>query len=80
MNMTTDPLLKTYQLKHLTLRNRLMSSVHVPGYIEDRMPKERYRLYHQEKVLFLVDKLKYHPDFYTFPIDVGTGLMLLCRK
>ena len=36
--------------------------------------------YHQEKVLFLVEKLKYHPDFYTFPIDVGTGLMLLCRK
>ena len=49
MNMTTDPLLETYQLKHLTLRNRLMSSAHAPGYIEDRMPKERYRLYHQEK-------------------------------
>ena len=49
MNMTTDPLLETYQLKHLTLRNRLMSSAHALGYIEDRMPKERYRLYHQEK-------------------------------
>jgi len=35
---------------------------------------------HQEKVLFLVEKLKCHPDFFTFPIDVGTGLLLLCRK
>ena len=46
---TSDPLLERYQLKHLTLRNRLMSSAHAPGYIEERMPKQRYRLYHQEK-------------------------------
>ena len=49
MSATRDPLLESYQLKHLTLRNRLMSSAHAPGYIEDRMPKQRYRLYHQEK-------------------------------
>jgi 2,4-dienoyl-CoA reductase-like NADH-dependent reductase (Old Yellow Enzyme family) len=49
MIINTDPLLQSYQLKHLTLRNRLMSSAHAPGYIEDRMPKQRYRLYHQEK-------------------------------
>jgi len=49
MNTNADPLLERYQLKHLTLRNRLMSSAHAPGYIEDRMPKQRYRLYHQEK-------------------------------
>ena len=47
--MQNDPLLQSYQLKHLTLRNRMMSSAHSPGYIDDRMPKDRYRLYHQEK-------------------------------
>jgi 2,4-dienoyl-CoA reductase-like NADH-dependent reductase (Old Yellow Enzyme family) len=47
--MHQDPLLQSFTLKHLTLRNRLMSSAHAPGYIEDRMPKQRYRLYHQEK-------------------------------
>jgi len=47
--MTTDPLLQPYQLKHLTLRNRVMSTSHEPAYSEDGMPKARYRLYHQEK-------------------------------
>jgi N-methyl-L-proline demethylase len=47
--MSTDPLLQPYQLKHLSLRNRLMSTAHEPGYTEDGMPKERYRLYHVEK-------------------------------
>src|SRR5947199_10823543 len=46
---TTDPLLQPYRLKHLTLRNRLMSTAHEPSYTEDGMPKERYRLYHEEK-------------------------------
>lgn len=44
-----DPLLEPYQLKHLTLKNRLMSTAHEPAYSEDGMPKERYRLYHAEK-------------------------------
>ena len=48
--------------------------------IDDLNYQAHWPGYHQEKVLFLVEKLKYHPDFYTFPIDVGTGLMLLCRK
>ena len=47
--MATDPLLAPYQLGQLNLRNRLMSTAHAPGYIEDRMPKQRYRLYHQAK-------------------------------
>lgn len=47
--MSTDPLLQPYQLKHLTLRNRLMSTAHEPSYSEDGMPTERYRLYHAEK-------------------------------
>lgn len=44
-----DPLLQPYRLKHLTLRNRLMSTSHEPFYSEDGMPKDRYRLYHVEK-------------------------------
>ena len=44
-----DPLLQPYQLKHLTLRNRIMSTAHEPSYAEDGMPGDRYRLYHVEK-------------------------------
>ncbi|MBX9452512.1 MAG: NADH:flavin oxidoreductase [Mesorhizobium sp.] len=47
--MTTDPLLQPYRLKHLTFKNRLMSTAHEPAYSEDGLPKERYRLYHAEK-------------------------------
>jgi N-methyl-L-proline demethylase len=49
MFLSKDPLLQPYQLKHLTLRNRIMSTAHEPGYSEDGMPKDRYRLYHVEK-------------------------------
>ncbi|CAM5311262.1 2,4-dienoyl-CoA reductase-like NADH-dependent reductase (Old Yellow Enzyme family) [Aquamicrobium terrae] len=44
-----DPLLQPFQLKHLTLRNRVVSTSHEPAYGEDGMPKDRYRLYHVEK-------------------------------
>jgi len=44
-----DPLLEPFRLKHLTLRNRFMSTAHEPSYTEDGMPKARYRLYHAEK-------------------------------
>ncbi|MEO4042280.1 NADH:flavin oxidoreductase [Hoeflea sp. CAU 1731] len=47
--MSNDPLLQPYQLKHLTLRNRIMISAHEPAYPEDGMPKERYRAYHVER-------------------------------
>jgi 2,4-dienoyl-CoA reductase-like NADH-dependent reductase (Old Yellow Enzyme family) len=43
-----DPLLQPFQLRRLTLRNRLMSTSHEPFYSEDGMPKDRYRLYHVE--------------------------------
>jgi 2,4-dienoyl-CoA reductase-like NADH-dependent reductase (Old Yellow Enzyme family) len=49
MNQPADPLLQPFQLKHLTLRNRVMSTAHEPAYSEDGMPKDRYRLYHVEK-------------------------------
>ena len=44
-----DPLMQPYRLKHLTLRNRIMSTAHEPAYSEDGMPKDRYRLYHLER-------------------------------
>lgn len=44
-----DPLLQPFQLKHLTLKNRIMSTAHEPAYSEGGMPTERYRLYHVEK-------------------------------
>ncbi|MGA1800819.1 FAD-dependent oxidoreductase [Rhizobium sp. HT1-10] len=49
MALTTDPLLQPYQLKHLTLKNRIMSTAHEPAYSEGGMPTDRYRLYHREK-------------------------------
>lgn len=47
--MTGDPLLRPFRLRHLTLKNRIVSTAHEPDYTEDGMPKERYRLYHEEK-------------------------------
>ena len=47
--MADDPLLQPYQLKHLTIRNRVFSSSHEPAYSEGGMPTDRYRLYHVEK-------------------------------
>jgi len=46
---SNDPLLQPYRLKHLTLRNRIMSTAHEPSYADDGMPTDRYRLYHVEK-------------------------------
>ncbi|MEX0276799.1 MAG: FAD-dependent oxidoreductase [Ruegeria sp.] len=45
--MSRDVLLQPYQLKHLTLKNRIMTTSHEPAYPEDGMPKERYRAYHE---------------------------------
>lgn len=47
--MSKDPLLQPYQLKHLTLKNRIMTTAHEPAYPEDGMPKDRYRAYHSER-------------------------------
>lgn len=44
-----DPLLQPFALKHLHLRNRVVSTSHEPAYSEGGMPRERYRLYHEEK-------------------------------
>ena len=47
--MSNDPLLQPYTLKHLTLKNRVMTTSHEPAYPEDGMPKDRYRAYHAER-------------------------------
>jgi N-methyl-L-proline demethylase len=47
--MSTDPLLQPYKLKHLTLKNRIMTTSHEPAYPEDGMPKDKYRAYHVER-------------------------------
>ncbi|MEM7317807.1 MAG: NADH:flavin oxidoreductase [Pseudomonadota bacterium] len=47
--MPADPLLQPYQLKHLTLKNRIMTTAHEPAYPEDGMPTARYRAYHAER-------------------------------
>ncbi|NWD73418.1 NADH:flavin oxidoreductase [Pseudomonas gingeri] len=47
--MLNDPLLQPYQLKHLTLRNRIMTTAHEPAYPVDGMPKDLYRAYHVER-------------------------------
>ena len=45
----TDPLMQPFDLRHLRLRNRIVSTSHEPAYAEDGMPKQRYALYHAEK-------------------------------
>ena len=45
----TDALFEPYGLKHLVIRNRVMSTSHAPAYDEDGMPGERYQAYHEEK-------------------------------
>ena len=47
--MSKDPLLQPLELKHLTLKNRIMTTSHEPAYPEDGMPKERYAAYHAER-------------------------------
>ena len=47
--MSGDPLLQPYSLKHLTLRNRIMTTAHEPAYPEEGMPTARYRAYHVER-------------------------------
>jgi len=46
-----DPLLQPLQIKHLRLKNRLMSTSHAAGLEVDGMPVERYQLYHEGKAL-----------------------------
>ena len=44
-----DPLLESFQLKHLHLKNRIITTSHEPAYNEDGFPKDRYIAYHLER-------------------------------
>ena len=44
-----DPLLRPLTIKHITLKNRVMSTSHASGMEVDGMPVERYQLYHETK-------------------------------
>ncbi len=52
-NMTTNSRYKAVfqplKLKHLTLKNRILSTSHAPSYAEDGKPQLKYQLYHEEK-------------------------------
>jgi len=45
----TDPLLQPFKLKHLTLKNRVMSTSHLCGLHEGGFPQAAYQAYHEEK-------------------------------
>lgn len=42
-------LFEPFTLKHLTLKNRIISTSHAPSYAENGRPGERYQRYHEEK-------------------------------
>lgn len=42
-------LFQPFELGHLTLKNRIISTCHAPAYAEDGLPGDRYQLYHEEK-------------------------------
>ncbi len=58
--MQNDPLLQPYQLKHLTLKNRLMISSHEPAYTDDGMLKQRYRLYHEARSMKCITRSNHY--------------------
>lgn len=45
----TQALLRPLTIRGLTIRNRVMSTSHAPGYGKDGKPQLRYQLYHEEK-------------------------------
>lgn len=47
--MAGDPLLQPFRLRHLELKNRVISTAHEPAYSDRGMPADRYRAYHLEK-------------------------------
>lgn len=49
MTSTNDPLLQPFDLKHLHLHSRLVSTSHATAYAVDGLPGERYLRYHLEK-------------------------------
>ena len=46
---SSDPLLQPFTLKHLVLKNRVMSTSHASRLMHDEFPQEVYQRYHEEK-------------------------------
>ncbi len=44
-----DPLFQPLTMRHLTLKNRIMSTSHASGMDDGGLPAERYQRYHEEK-------------------------------
>ncbi|MDP6976578.1 MAG: NADH:flavin oxidoreductase [Acidimicrobiales bacterium] len=51
MPPSDDPLLRPLEVGGLTLRNRVFSSSHAPGYCRDGLVTDRYVRYHEEKAV-----------------------------
>ena len=49
MNTSTDPLLQPLQIRHVTIKNRIMSTSHAAGIDEEGLTTLPYQLYHEEK-------------------------------
>ena len=49
MQTAKDPLLQPFQLSHLTLKDRIMSTRHTMLSAVDGAPQQRYQRYHEEK-------------------------------
>ncbi|CAH2598960.1 putative N-methylproline demethylase [Rhodovastum atsumiense] len=49
MSPHAEALLKPLRIKSVTIRNRVMSTSHAPGYGSGGKPLERYQRYHEEK-------------------------------
>lgn len=47
--LSRDPLLAPLSIKHLVLKNRVMSTSHATGHIKDEFPQDVYQRYHEEK-------------------------------
>ena len=49
LSAKTDPLLQPFRLKHLVLKNRIVSTSHASMLDDNGLPLERYQSYHEEK-------------------------------
>ena len=48
-SVANEPLLRPLTIKHVTFKNRIMSTSHACGLPEDGLPQDRYQRYHEEK-------------------------------
>ena len=62
--------------------NLVLNMIKADGFyvIDDLNRQNDWPLGHQDEVILLMEKLKYQKDFYPLTLDIGTGMMVLCRK